>query len=68
MTTVAYVGFLVGPAGVGLASSLTSLPTALVGVAFVAVLFAALAPAARRASSPERCSAWQGDCADRAVT
>jgi MFS family permease len=54
VTTVAYLGFLVGPAAVGLASSLTSLPTALAGVAAVAVLLAVLAPAARRAaSSPE---------------
>lgn len=54
VTTVAYLGFLVGPAAVGLASSLTSLLTALAGVAAVAVLLAVLAPAARRAaSSPE---------------
>ncbi len=55
VTTIAYVGFLVGPAGVGLASSLTSLPTALTGVTIVAVLLAVLAPTARqRASSPEQ--------------
>lgn len=55
VTTIAYLGFLVGPAGVGLASSLTSLPTALAGVAAIAVLLAVLAPTARRAaSSPER--------------
>lgn len=53
VTTVAYLGFLVGPAGVGLASSLTSLRTALLGVALVAVLLAVLAPTARRASAPE---------------
>jgi len=46
VTTVAYVGFLVGPAAVGLAASLTSLPTALAGVAAVAVLLAVLAPTA----------------------
>lgn len=55
VTTIAYLGFLVGPAAVGLASSLTSLPTALAGVAGVAVLLAVLAPTARwAASSPER--------------
>ncbi len=57
VTTVAYLGFLVGPAAVGLASSLTSLPTALTGVAGVAVLLAVLAPTARWAAfsrSPER--------------
>jgi MFS family permease len=53
VTTVAYVGFLVGPAGVGLASSLTSLSTALSGVAVVAVLLAVLAPTAPRGRSPE---------------
>lgn len=54
VTTIAYLGFLVGPAAVGLASSLTSLPTALAGVAAIAVLLAVLAPTARRAaSSPE---------------
>lgn len=41
MTTVAYLGFLVGPVAVGLASSLTSLSTALTGVAAVTVLLAA---------------------------
>jgi fucose permease len=46
VTTVAYVGFLVGPAAVGFAASLTSLPTALAGVAAVAVLLAVLAPTA----------------------
>ncbi len=55
VTTIAYLGFLVGPAAVGLASSLTSLPTALIGVAVVAALLAVLAPTARwAASSPER--------------
>ncbi len=43
VTTIAYLGFLVGPAAVGLASSITSLSTALAGVAAVAVLLAALA-------------------------
>jgi MFS family permease len=46
VTTVAYVGFLVGPAAVGFAASMTSLPTALAGVAAVAVLLAVLAPTA----------------------
>ncbi|MBA2470685.1 MAG: hypothetical protein H0V41_00010 [Pseudonocardiales bacterium] len=46
MTTIVYVGFLVAPAGVGLAASLTSLPTALAAVAVVAVLLAVLAPTA----------------------
>jgi MFS family permease len=42
VTTIAYVGFLVGPAAVGLASSITSLSSALAGVAAVAALLAAL--------------------------
>jgi MFS family permease len=42
VTTTAYVGFLVGPAAVGLASSITSLSSALAGVAAVAALLAAL--------------------------
>jgi MFS family permease len=57
VTTVAYLGFLVGPAAVGLASSLTSLRMALTGVALVAVLLAVLAPTARRASSSSERSA-----------
>src|SRR6185437_2552336 len=55
VTTIAYLGFLVGPAAVGLVSSLASLPKALAGVAAVAVLLAVLAPTARwAAASPER--------------
>lgn len=42
VTTLAYLGFLLGPASVGVASSLTSLPAALAGVAGVALLLACL--------------------------
>jgi MFS family permease len=51
VTMIAYLGFLVGPAVVGVVSLLASLPAALAGVAAVAVLLAALAPTARRAAS-----------------
>ena len=50
MTTIAYLGFLVGPAAVGLLASATALRTSLAAVAAVAVALAILAPAgARRA-------------------
>jgi MFS family permease len=48
VTTVAYVGFLVGPAAVGLVSGATSLPTALASVAGLAFVLAALAPLTAR--------------------
>lgn len=51
VTTIAYLGFLVGPAAVGGLASLTSLSTALTAVAGLAVLLAltaALAPLPRR--------------------
>jgi MFS family permease len=48
VTTIAYVGFLVGPAAVGAASSVWSLPAALGGVAVLALLVAALGPVAAR--------------------
>jgi MFS family permease len=48
VTTVAYLGFLLGPAAVGLVANATSLRTALAGVAGVALLLAALV---RRAPS-----------------
>jgi MFS family permease len=38
VTTIAYLGFLIGPAAVGAASSAWSLPAALGGVAVLAVL------------------------------
>jgi MFS family permease len=44
VTTVAYLGFLLGPPAVGLAASATTLPTALALVALLALLLAALAP------------------------
>jgi MFS family permease len=50
VTTIAYVGFLVGPAAVGAASAAWSLPTALGGVAVLALLVAALGPVAARQS------------------
>jgi predicted MFS family arabinose efflux permease len=43
VTTVAYLGFLLGPAAVGLAANATTLRAALAGVAAVALLLAALA-------------------------
>lgn len=43
VTTVAYLGFVFGPAAVGLAAQVTSLRAALAGVALVALLLAALA-------------------------
>lgn len=43
VTTVAYLGFVFGPAAVGLAADATSLRAALVGVAVVALVLAALA-------------------------
>jgi MFS family permease len=51
VTTLAYFGFLVGPAAVGLAAGAASLPAALAGVAVVAALLAA---SARFAPVPDR--------------
>ena len=48
VTTIAYLGFLLGPAAVGAASSAWSLPVALGGVAVLAVVVAFLAPVAGR--------------------
>ncbi|HEX6743253.1 MAG TPA: MFS transporter [Solirubrobacteraceae bacterium] len=45
VTTIAYLGFLVGPAAVGLLASATALKTSLAAVAGVAVALAILAPA-----------------------
>ena len=45
VTTIAYLGFLVGPAAVGLLASATTLETSLAAVAGVAVALAVLAPA-----------------------
>jgi MFS family permease len=50
VTTIAYLGFLLGPAAVGAASSVWSLPVALGGVAVLALLVAALGPVAARQS------------------
>lgn len=50
VTTLAYLGFLLGPAAVGAASSAWSLPVALGGVAVLALLVAALGPVAARQS------------------
>jgi MFS family permease len=47
VTTLAYFGFLVGPAAVGLAADASSLRAALGGVAVLAVLLAVLAGRAR---------------------
>jgi predicted MFS family arabinose efflux permease len=45
VTTIAYLGFLVGPAAVGLLADATALETSLAAVAGVAVALAVLAPA-----------------------
>jgi hypothetical protein len=45
VTTIAYLGFLVGPAAVGLFANATTLETSLAAVAAVAVALAILAPA-----------------------
>ncbi|GAA2799413.1 MFS transporter [Kribbella solani] len=52
VTTIAYLGFLLGPAAVGAAASLWTLPTALSAVAVLAVVVAALAPVAARIAGP----------------
>jgi hypothetical protein len=49
VTTIAYLGFLVGPAAVGLLAEATTLTASLACVAAVALLLAALSPAAGRA-------------------
>jgi MFS family permease len=54
VTTIAYLGFLLGPAAVGAAASAWSLPAALGGVAVLAVLVAALGPVAGRAQTRQR--------------
>lgn len=56
VTTIAYLGFLVGPPAVGAASSVWSLPVALGAVAVLAVLVAALGPVAGRAQAKPRLS------------
>ena len=48
VTTIAYLGFLVGPAAVGLAADALSLPAALAGVAGLALVLAALVRLAPR--------------------
>ena len=48
VTTVAYLGFLLGPPAVGLMADVTSLPTALFAVALLAVVLAGLAPLTSR--------------------
>jgi MFS family permease len=48
VTTIAYLGFLVGPAAVGLLASATALRTSLAAVAGVALALAFLAPASAR--------------------
>jgi len=45
VTTIAYLGFLVGPAAVGLLAGATALGTSLAAVAGVALVLAILAPA-----------------------
>lgn len=53
VTTIAYLGFLLGPAAVGAFSSIWSLPTALGGVAVLAVVVAVLGPVAGRAGAKQ---------------
>jgi Major Facilitator Superfamily len=50
VTTIAYLGFLVGPAVVGLVAEATTLEASLACVAMVAVVLALLSPAAGRAA------------------
>jgi MFS family permease len=50
VTTIAYLGFLVGPAVVGLLANATTLSASLACVAVVALLLAALSPAAERSA------------------
>jgi MFS transporter len=59
VTTLAYLGFLVGPAAVGLAADAASLRAALAGVAGLALLLAALARLAP-ARRPGAEAAWPG--------
>jgi MFS family permease len=54
VTTIAYLGFLVGPAAVGALASAWSLPAALASVAVLAVVVAALAPVAGRLTARSR--------------
>ncbi|QNE20485.1 MFS transporter [Kribbella qitaiheensis] len=56
VTTIAYLGFLLGPAAVGAASSAWSLPVALSGVSVLAVFVAVLGPVAGRAVAEQRSS------------
>jgi len=51
VTTVAYLGFLLGPPAVGLTAAATSLPTALLAIASLALVLAALAPLTSRVRS-----------------
>jgi MFS family permease len=48
VVTIGYLGFLIGPALIGLVAGATTLPTALIGVACLAVLLATLAPLTAR--------------------
>ena len=48
VTTIAYLGFLVGPAAVGLLADATTLRVSLACAGAIALLLAALAGAARR--------------------
>ena len=50
VTTIAYLGFLVGPAVVGLAADAATLEASLAAVAAVALTLAALSPSAARAA------------------
>lgn len=53
VTTIAYLGFLLGPPAVGAVSGAWSLPVALGGVAVLAVVVAALSPVAGHAAGRE---------------
>ncbi|GAB3411638.1 MFS transporter [Flindersiella endophytica] len=54
VTTIAYLGFLLGPGAVGAMSGVWSLPIALGAVAALAVLVAAFAPVAARSGANQR--------------
>jgi len=61
VTTVAYVGFLVGPPAVGLVAAATALPTALLAVALLAVALAGLAPLTGRLAAGAAAAEGEGE-------
>jgi Major Facilitator Superfamily len=66
VTTVAYLGFLLGPPAVGLTAAATTLPTALFAIAVLALLLAGFAPLTARVR-PATDSTDSADAADSAA-